>query len=101
MSRLPVAVLALMCAVCAFADGNTYYVDKNVETSGDGSSWENAYKKIQDAVDVAPEGSTIIVAPGEYGDDQGDVSVSSTSYGTQKCRVNITKRLTLKSQYGK
>ncbi|MBN1186127.1 MAG: right-handed parallel beta-helix repeat-containing protein [Bacteroidales bacterium] len=42
------------------------YVDCNIETSGDGSSPENAFKSIKEAMYIASAGDTIYLSPGTY-----------------------------------
>ncbi len=44
----------------------TRYVDGSVGASGDGRSWGTAFKTIQQAIDAAYEGETVIVAQGIY-----------------------------------
>lgn len=100
-------VAALMCAVVSFsATARTIYVDKSVAVSGDGTSWATAFKTIQEGCDAASssEVDTVLVAPGEYGDDQGYANVTASATGGQKsqnCRVWINKKLILKSRDGK
>ena len=93
-------VLALVSA--AIAAPKTIYVDKNVSSSGDGTSWASAFKTIQEGVNAASttEVDTVLVAPGEYGEDQGYTNVT-VSAKSQNCRVWITKKLILKSRDGK
>ena len=48
----------------------SFYVDAAITSSGDGSSWENAFKTITEAIAVATTaGDKIFVAPGDY--DEG------------------------------
>jgi len=42
------------------------HVDASVATSGDGSTWTGAFKAVQQAIDAASDGDTVIVAPGVY-----------------------------------
>jgi len=46
--------------------GKTWHVDGSVLSSGDGRSWKTAMKTVQEGIDAASEGGTVIVAPGTY-----------------------------------
>ena len=48
------------------APAATLHVDIGVDMSGDGESWETAFKTIQEGVDFALDGDTVIVAAGAY-----------------------------------
>ena len=86
----------------------TIYVDNKLDdyTGHNGTSWALAYHRIQEAVAAASSGDTVLVAPGEYGDDQGTVidneaAGGNTHYSYQKNRVWINnKHITLKSDKG-
>jgi hypothetical protein len=47
------------------------YVDINATGLGDGSSWDNAFNSLQDALDLVVSGDQIWVATGIYTPDQG------------------------------
>jgi parallel beta-helix repeat protein len=49
----------------------TIYVDVNAAGSNNGTSWTNAFNKLQDALAVASSGVQIWVADGTYKPDQG------------------------------
>ena len=50
----------------------TIYVDVNAVGSNNGTSWTNAFNKLQDALVVAGQNTQIWVARGTYKPDQGD-----------------------------
>jgi hypothetical protein len=51
--------------------GTRLYVDKDAPGTQDGSSWENAFHFLQDALKAAQEGDVICVAEGVYKPDEG------------------------------
>lgn len=46
------------------ASAGIWYVDAGVTTSGDGTSWQTAFKKTQEGIEATSNGDTIIVARG-------------------------------------
>jgi len=46
------------------ASGETWYVDHSVFASGSGTSWEAASKTIQEGIDAASRGDSVVVAVG-------------------------------------
>ena len=102
LSAILSSVVSVVFSAMVFATPKTIYVDKTVVTSGDGSSWASAFKTIQEGVNAASssEVDTVLVAPGEYGEDQGYTNVT-VSAKSQNCRVWINKKLILKSRDGK
>lgn len=105
-NRLGVAALAAFGALSAVA--TTYYVDNKLDdyTGHDGSSWEKACLRIQDAVEKAKNGDVVLVARGTYGDEQGvvidnqaDGGNSNYSYRENRIWIN-NKHITLRSEEG-
>lgn len=50
---------------------NTYYVDMDASGNDDGSSWDDAFTTLQDALVIAASGDEIWVAEGTYYPDEG------------------------------
>jgi hypothetical protein len=44
----------------------TWYVDESVSTSGNGKTWATAFKTVQEGIDEALDGETVLVRPGTY-----------------------------------
>lgn len=61
-------VLTVWVAFCAIAtaQGATWYVDDSVSSSGNGESWDAAFKTIQEGIDRGSDGDAVIVAEGTY-----------------------------------
>ena len=52
--------LILVCLMSSVGITATWYVDGDKSTSGDGTSWEEAVKTIQEAIDVSNEGDETV-----------------------------------------
>ncbi len=62
------AVLSVLSALCVseWASGGTWYVDCSVSASGNGTSWAAAFKIIQEGLNAASSGDTVMVDAGLY-----------------------------------
>jgi hypothetical protein len=66
LNTLFVKAITLLLLGCATAAGEVFFVDANASTGGDGTTWETAYKYLQDVLDNALKGDEIWVAAGVY-----------------------------------
>ncbi len=66
MMRQVTSSLLLLVLLPLHAGATTWYVDASVPQSGDGTTWESAFKKVQEGIIAASNGDTVIVAEGTY-----------------------------------
>jgi len=65
-------LLAAFLIACTATAQPTWYVDDDAPLGGDGTSWDTAFKHLQDALWVALAGDEIRVAQGTYKPDQDE-----------------------------
>ncbi len=65
---LSLALTFSLVSVIPHVEAAEWYVDAAVETPGDGTGWDTAFRRIQDGVDAAADGDIVIVAPRTKGD---------------------------------
>ncbi|NQT83030.1 right-handed parallel beta-helix repeat-containing protein, partial [bacterium] len=63
-------VLGIACVLLSYQTsyGAEWYVDVGAVASGDGSSWESAFRAIQEGIHASSDGDTVTVAAGTYGE---------------------------------
>ncbi len=74
-----VATAAILSATPGLSAGMIIYVDDDAAPSGDGLSWQTAYRFLQDALAVSVAGDEIRVGPGEYWPDRDEANPSGAS----------------------
>ena len=90
--------LLLMATLCNDAVGKTIYVDDDVAGANNGSSWENAYFYLQDALadaNSAEKPIEIRVAQGIYMPDQGAIQTP----GDREATFRLISGVALKGGY--
>jgi len=89
----------LLCvALCTSTSGKTIYVDDNAVGANDGSSWENAYNFLQDALadaNSAEKPVEIRVAQGIYKPDMGAIQTP----GDREATFKLINGVTIKGGY--
>ena len=79
---LSCAILFALLSVFPSAAQTIYYVNHAATGANNGTSWTNAFKQLQDAIDAAAPGSLIWVAKGVYKPTQKFNSDTSDRYKT-------------------
>ncbi len=59
---------SVICLIAVMPDAYPvgWYVDASIAGSGDGRSWQTAFKSVQEGIDAASDGDSILVAEGTY-----------------------------------
>ena len=97
-SRLLCVIFLIMFSHTAVASG-VIYVDADAAGANNGSSWENAYVYLQDALadaNTAEKPVDIRVAEGIYKPDQGVIQ----TIGDREATFQLINGVTLKGGYG-
>ena len=82
--RLLCCILVLACCLAPtfLVQADSLYVKQSVPSSGDGGSWETAFKTIKEGINAARNGDEVIVAEGTYAETVDfigkDITVRST-----------------------
>jgi len=86
-------LLSLIAAEATFA--RQIFVDAKATGTNDGSSWPNAYKNLQDALNTASKNDNILVAKGIYKPDQG----KGIKSGDRGATFQLNNGVTIKGGY--
>ncbi|MHC4693968.1 MAG: hypothetical protein ACYS67_14600, partial [Planctomycetota bacterium] len=99
-ANLKTSVLISMFFVsmaCSIAGGSAIYVDDDATAGGNGESWENAYKYLQDALFYASSGDEIFVGQGTYRPDEDSANPSGT--GNRQAAFQLKNGVALRGGY--
>jgi hypothetical protein len=90
MRKTSWTIVAGLCIfACQIASASIWYVDAGVPSSGDGTSWETAFKKIQEGIDAAWDGETVMVAEGAYVENINFKGMNITLTSTDPTDPNV------------
>jgi hypothetical protein len=78
---------------------NTIYVDTNTPDNNDGSSWDKAYKYLQDALAVISDNDEIRVADGIYRPDETSADPNGTGDRYAAFEINDLTGIALMGGY--
>ena len=98
-----VTVALLLLGTVSIATGKIVYVDADAAVGNNGSSWQDAYKCLQDALTVAKYGDEIRVAEGVYKPDEhvvtGRFGPQVSGSGDRNATFRLINGVTLKGGY--
>lgn len=94
LRRCLIIFAALFTSPCL---ASTWYVDGSVASSRDGTTWETAFKTIQEGVDAAATGDTVIVAPGVYVEDVDIHAKGITLRSVDPYNADVVARTVIRS----
>ncbi|MHC4500121.1 MAG: hypothetical protein ACYS21_13515 [Planctomycetota bacterium] len=95
--KLCLATSMLLWSVAGAAGGQTIYVDADANGANDGSSWTDAFTKLQDALAAASSGDQIRVAEGIYRPDED--SAHPEGRGDPEIAFQLKSGVVLKGGY--
>jgi predicted outer membrane repeat protein len=93
--KISFIIILLLLATVSIAAADTIFVDTDAIGNNDGSSWDDAYNYLQDALAVASNGDDIRVAQGIYKPDQG----SGVTAGDSAATFNLINEVAIKGAY--
>jgi len=95
-TRLAITIL-LVATGGDISTGAVVYVNADAVVSGDGTSWANPYKYLQDALRVAMTGDEIRVAEGVYKPDEDTLNPTGT--GDRSATFQLKNGVAIKGGY--
>jgi predicted outer membrane repeat protein len=93
--RLLLLAAVLLLGTCNIVFAKQFFVDVNAPGNNDGSSWNDAYTHLQDALFAASKGDEIHVADGIYRPDRG----KNVSLGDRAATFRLINGVTIKGGY--
>ena len=96
-TKLVISLFSLVLFVSTTAHSKIIYVDSDVTGVKDGSSWQNAYQYLQDALSAVQSGDEIHVAQGIYTPDSNSVNPNGSE--DRDATFQLINGVTLKGGY--
>jgi predicted outer membrane repeat protein len=99
-TKQPAIIPLIILTLCAAAPAKIIYVDDDGSPDGDGSSWQNAYKYLQDALadaNTAEKPVEVWVAQGLYTPDRTSTKPNGTR--NRNAAFQIVDKVTLRGGY--
>jgi len=93
--KISVIIILSLLAGASIAAADTIFVDTDATGNNDGSSWNDAYNYLQDALAAASSGDEIRVAQGVYKPDQG----AAVTAGDSTATFNLINGVAIKGGY--
>lgn len=85
-----VIISVFVLTIVSIAHGRNIYVDDDAPPGGNGWTWSQAFRYLQDAIAVASSGDPINVAQGAYKPDQGAGITPGNRYATFQLKNSVT-----------
>jgi len=97
LKNLIVMLMFLLVVASITSAGEIIYVDNDARVGGDGSTWDTAFKYLQDGLAAVSYGDEIRVAQGSYIPDQNSANLGGT--GIREATFQLINGVALKGGY--
>jgi len=74
--------------------GDKWFVNKDVAGSGDGKTWDKAFKTITEAVAAASDDDVVYVAPNQYNEEPATIAITQSNFKLLAAQMGPGRALT-------